>query len=423
MENNAYDAEIKRHASRNFLVNIGDISFVTLAGSFMYKATILPLYVSYLTSSAILIGLIPAIQAVAVYLPQLITARYAETLSRKKPFVVKVSLGERLPYLILTFSVLLWPGAPRWLAYTLLALVLATAQMSVGLGGPPWRAMLGKIILSHRKGLMYGLGIAAGGAMGIGGTLLSRHILAVRRFPESFGLCFLFAFAAQMISWLFLTLNHEPAKKPEGRTLQMSEYLRDLPKLLRENRSFARYLMSQVLMTFGGMGTGFFILYGREAFHFPDAYVASLTMVALISQAASTPFLGWLSDRFGHKWLGKTAAILGAGAAGIMLAAPNQLWMLPVMVLMNLSLSSVRISRPSIIMEFGRGQRLPTFMALSNTLLAVPTLAAPIIGGLIIETGGYRVLFVIATLFSLAAWGLLRYRVQDPRVVNGKDGE
>ncbi len=418
MEEKKYDDEITRYTRRNFLVNIGDISFVTLAGSFMYKSTILPLYVSYLTSSAVLVGLIPAIQAVAVYLPQLITARHAETLSRKKPFVVKISLGERLPYLILASSVLIWPDSPRWLSYTVLALVLAIAQISVGLGGPPWRAMLGKIIPDSRKGLLYGLGIAVGGAMGIGGTLFARHIFVVRRFPESFGLCFLLAFAAQMISWLFLTLNHEPARKPEGGTPPMSAYLRDLPTLLRQNKNFSRYLLSQVLMTFGGMGVGFYIIYGRHVFGFPDAFVASLTIVVLISQSLSTPFLGWLSDRFGHAWLGKAAALLGAAAAGIMLLAPNSLWLFPVMVLMNLSLSCVRISRPSIIMEFGKGQRLPTFMALSNTLLAIPTLAAPVLGGLIIEIFDYRSLFVLGISFSCAAMIVLRFGVRDPRVTS-----
>jgi hypothetical protein len=50
------------------------------------------------TDSAVLIGLIPAIQNVGYFLPQLLMAQYCEQLARKKPFVVKVSVMERLPY-------------------------------------------------------------------------------------------------------------------------------------------------------------------------------------------------------------------------------------------------------------------------------------------------------------------------------------
>ena len=58
--------------------------------SFIFSSTILTLYASYLTDSAVLIGLVPAVQAVGYLLPQLLLARKAESLDRKKPFVVKI---------------------------------------------------------------------------------------------------------------------------------------------------------------------------------------------------------------------------------------------------------------------------------------------------------------------------------------------
>ena len=66
----AYREVIRRNARWNFWVNIGDLSFVNLAGSFVFISTILPLYVSYLAESRVLIGLIPAIYLVASHVPQ-----------------------------------------------------------------------------------------------------------------------------------------------------------------------------------------------------------------------------------------------------------------------------------------------------------------------------------------------------------------
>ena len=92
-----YEDFIRRNYRWNFFANVADLTWVNLARSFIFSSTILTLYASYLTSSAVLIGLIPAVQQVGFLLPQLLTARYAETLSRKKPFVVKASVWERLP--------------------------------------------------------------------------------------------------------------------------------------------------------------------------------------------------------------------------------------------------------------------------------------------------------------------------------------
>ena len=97
----AYRQAIRRNAGWNFWVNVGDLSFVTLAGSFVFISTILPLYASYLTDSRILIGLIPAAYLVASHGPQLFMAARAEALGRKKPWVVRVSVFERVPWLIL----------------------------------------------------------------------------------------------------------------------------------------------------------------------------------------------------------------------------------------------------------------------------------------------------------------------------------
>jgi hypothetical protein len=58
----------------NFLVNLIDGGFFGLGIGFASFVTVLPLFVSSLTDSAILIGLIPAVHVVCWQFPQLFTA-------------------------------------------------------------------------------------------------------------------------------------------------------------------------------------------------------------------------------------------------------------------------------------------------------------------------------------------------------------
>jgi MFS family permease len=411
-----YEQEIEKNRRWNFSVNAADLISVNLARSFIFSTTVLSLYASYLTDSAVLIGLVPAVQQVGYLLPQLFFARRAEMLHRKKPFVVKISVMERLPYLFIALTVFLWPGSPRWFAYTMLVLNIGVATGCAGLATPAWKAMLGKVIHANRRGLLFSLGVGAGGLLGVAGAILTRHVLDTMTYPVSFGICFFLSFVAQAVSWIFLTLNREPAKKPEIQVPSLRDYFAELPAIIRTNRNFARYLISQFLVILGTMGVSFYIIYGRYSFRVTDGFAGSLTVVALITQSAGVPLLGWLSDRLGHKWLGEFTTVLGGAALILMLFLPGPGWLYPVFILMNLSLAGMRISRSCITMEFGGLDKLPTFTALSGTLLGVPTLLGPIIGGWVLDSFGFSTLFAVALVFSFAGLILLRMGVRDPRV-------
>ena len=87
-----------------------------------------------------------------------------------------------------------------------------------------------------------------------------------------------------------------------------------------------------------------------------------------------------------------------------------------VFVLMNLCLMGGAISMQSISMEFGDEEKLPTFTALAGTLLGIPTLLAPIIGGWIVDMFGFIPLFVTGLVLSCAGFAVLQFWVVDPRI-------
>ncbi len=410
-----YGEFVRKNSRWNFAVNVSDLTSAHLGEAFIFTTTILPLYASYLTDSAVLIGLIPAIQQVGFMLPQLLTSRKAETLGRKKPFIAKISTMERLPYLFIALSILLIPQAPNWLAYVILAVCIAAASGSGGLASPAWKAMLAKVIHPDRRGMMFGLGLSLGGFFGIGGSLIARQILKVMEFPVSFGFCFLLAFIAQAISWGFLMLNREPEKKPTRSTPPTWEYFKKLPAILRSNKPFTRYLISHFLTLMGTMGVSFYIVYGKNNLGISDEFAATLTMVALVSQSVGVALLGRIGDKIGHKWSTIIATICGIGALVFMLLLPSSLWLIPVFVLVSLTIMGLKVSRVSITMEFSHEDDIPTYTALAGTILGVPILFAPMIGGWIIDTIGYEPMFITAIGFSIVGMLMMCFGFKDPR--------
>ena len=412
-----YEAYIRRNAKWNFFANAGDLSAVNLAKAFIFTTTILPIYASYLTSSLVLIGLIPAILEVGFLLPQIFTARKAETLERMKPFVVKVSVWERMPYLFIATSVFLWPNAPKWFAYSMLALSIAIASGSGGIATPAWKTMLGKVIHANSRGLLFSLGIGIGGFLGIGGSFITRHLLNRYAYPLSFAYCFGLAFLGQAISWLFLTFNREPPRAMNPIHTSFRDYSRELPNVLRSDKNFSRYLIGQLFMIIGMMASTFFVLYGKHQFAISDEFAATLTMIALVSQSIGTPLIGWLSDRLGHKLMSEISALITAAGLVIALVAPSPAWLVVTFILANLGRIAMAISRICITMEFSPLEKLPTYTALSGTLLAIPTFLAPVVAGWFIDMLSYRTTFLIAIGCALLALLVSVRSVVDPRIV------
>ena len=263
--------------------------------------------------------------------------------------------------------------------------------------------------------MLFGLGFSIGGLLGVGGSFIARHILNSLDYPHSFGICFLLSFIFQAISWGFLMLNREPAKPPDRVESSARDYFRRLPSLLHKNTNFSWYLVAMYLVIFGQMGVSFYILYARDLFQISDGFAGNLTLVAMLSQSAGTPILGYLGDRFGHKWLSLLSSVLTICSLVLLLLIPGLAWIYVVFLLMNLSFAGFKISNNAISMEFGNVDELPTYVALAGTLLGIPTFLAPLIGGAILDAGGFKILFGVAIAASLAGLVILRLRVTDPR--------
>ena len=197
----------------------------------------------------------------------------------------------------------------------------------------------------------------------------------------------------------------EPSSRPRKTTEPVAVYLRRLPGVLRQNPGFRRYLIGQAFVIFGGMGVALYVVNTRMRFGVSDVFAVSLTLAALVSQSVGVPVLGWLGDKLGHTWLSRLSALLCAAGAVLVLVSRSEVWLYPAFVLTTWADSGSRISRYVVAMEFGVRQRLPTFVALSTTVLAAPVLLAPVVGGWVAQLAGYPVAFAGgAVLSSSAGW-------------------
>jgi len=85
--------------------------------------------------------------------------------------------------------------------------------------------------------------------------------------------------------------------------------------------------------------------------------------------------------------------------------------------LISLAHSGEYLADQNIAMEFGDVSNRPTYIGMSKTLIGPFILAAPLIGGLLVKTFGYKSMFAIALGISLIAFIIIKFFVEEPRVI------
>lgn len=409
------ETQVRQHLRYNVIANMLDGSLFGLAMGFGSFSTILPLFVSHLTNSAILIGLVPAIHAVGWQLPQLYTAGKLGRMRRYKRTVVLTTIHERLPFLGLVVAALLVPqiGTTAVLGITLL--LLAWQGLGAGFTANAWQSLIAKIIPPELRGTFFGGQAAGANIMMSLGAIGAGYLLQVAGFPNGFAICFLLTITCMTASWFCLARTREP-ESPE---IPVSELPATTWKgtwdILRRDTNFSWFLVARILSLLACMGFSFYIVYGLKRFNMDDVTAGWLTATLTIAQTVANMGMGWLGDRLGH------LAMLVIGALAIMFSsllawwAPSIFWFYPVFVLAGLANVAIWTIGMAITVEFGSEPERPTYIGLSNTLGSPVTILAPLLGGWLADTVSYPAMFMLAALIGLATTLVLVFFVKDPR--------
>ena len=416
VEQTEFDQFVARNYRWNFWVNVLDLSFYMLAMNLVSQATVMPLLVSKLTDSKLAIGFIPAIASLGFLLPQLFAANFTERLRYKKPFVVLISgAGERGPFLYIGLVVWFLAVSHPQLTLLLIFLFLAMWAICAGVAMPAWSDLIAKVIPVQRRGVWSGTANGLGALMGVVGAWGAGLILAGYPFSVNFALAFFLAFGAQIISWIGLALNREPAGLVIKPHISQKEYFGQLPALLRSDPNYVHYLISRSVTNLGGMAAGFLMVYGMERYSFGGAQVGALTALLAGSQAVMNPLWGLVADRVGHKLVlvAATFCILLATASALLIPSPAALYV--AFIFYGASMAAEQVSAPNIVLEFGSDHNRPTYIGLTNTLLAPARTVAPIIGGILATAAGYRGMFGVAIILAAIGGAMMLFWVDDPR--------
>lgn len=403
----------------NYTVMGLDISLFILALSFASIYGVLPLFVRHLSESNLAIGAIGALRAAAL-LPPIFIAGLAERLRRKQPFVLAVTMIERIPYLILAVATPLLatshPSALLWLCFAL----LASTTLAAGIATPVWLDLLARMLPSDWRGRFFGTSSALGGLLGIAGSAAAALLLARYDWIVGTALCFACAFVCLVISFVCLVLGREPvSERPDAAPTAAKAPWSRLPVLLRGDRNLRRYLAALALITAAGTTTGFYVIDAKNALRLSDGAAGRYAVVLLAASTIGSIVWGYVGDHGGHKRVVLGGTLCTAFAPLLALAMRDPTWgplgYALVFALAGLATSALQLAAFTFIVDLAPDDQRPTYIGLANIVQVPCALGAPLLGAALADARGFPALFALTAALALIAALIVARAVHDPR--------
>jgi len=407
--------------ARNVICHLLDGVFFFAALIVVSYEMVIPRMITDLSSSALLLGLVPLIRQAGVLLPQVFVARRVEGLAYKKPAVLLFALLQRVGCVVMFVSLYV-----RWSPVFTLTVFFATLtaySLATGMTIPVWVDWYGKTVpeamwgrvLGMRRALPAVLGVALGKAI----QFVMRSYAAPQRYKLLMGAGLLFY--ALSFACLLLVKEERDETLSGRRVAGWRDYLRGLKGILTAHREFRVFMVGNLLTLVPiVVMSAFLTRYGLGWAGAPDGVTGTWTAFYFGAMAVGSLLGGVLGDSENPiaPFRVFPAAVALAGALACCSAHPavvSAAW-----ALVGLAFGGQIVGMMPAVFRYSGRHRRPTYMAVRFVVLGTACAALPPLVGLAVDAGlvGYGQVFFIAGASALTGWVLfLRMPRPGPQAV------
>ncbi len=394
---------------------------------------VLTWFVSQLTTSSFLVGLILPIYNGGWFLPQLLVSNYLQGRERKLPLYSAMAVVRSLSWALIALILFLWEGDPGPLL-AIFFILLTVRSLATGLSGLSFMDVVGKTIPATRRGSFFARRRFLGGILALGGGLLVKYVLDERSglpFPDNFALLFFLFFLTASVAMASFSLIVEPIEPVRrGSASLLGQFWRAI-ELLRGDINYRRFLATRLSLMAAEVAVPFYIIYAKQVLAIPAGmvgiYLIASTMMGILSNLA----WGRISDQCGNRLVIGLTSLMGLLVPLLalltlplvrLIKGPTEMAsyaFVPVFALLGLFRTGLFIGGINFLLDLAPVNERPVYIGFTNTLVGIIVFASAT-GGIIVDLAGLRILFYLAAVFySLAIF--FAWRLQEPRVV-GEEG-
>ena len=282
---------------------------------------------------------------------------------------------------------------------------------------PTWVSFISKLIFRRVRGRFFALRVFVGTSFGILASFIVKGLLDKYQYPLNFSLLFLMAFSMFLLGTIFLAISKEPLTPSPSRRRSYAEYFSELRHTIRSDKTLGWFIISITIRSFGAfiMAAAFFTVYAIHKLNINLSQAGIFMGIMYSTQLISALILGYISDLKRPRIIQILSRLFEFLSVGAILLLQDITGVYIAFGFLGLAMSSMVISYHNMIIELAPRDKADTYMGLVNTIRAPSLMIAPLLGGFLIDTFSYKIVFIIALFASLVSGLVLLFKVTPSR--------
>ncbi len=388
---------------RNFKAFIWHAVFLSLAQKFMDVNTVIPTMLIQSGGTPVHLGILTAIMVGGNGFMGIFFASFQTHRERKKKYLL-AGINLRVGALLLMGVILAYAGMLSGSVIIASILILMTIfSFSGAFAGIAYNDILGRAIDkgSRKNFFIVKQTLASVGILA--SALLARRALQLLPYPRNYSILFLIAGGLLLIATLGFWVVKEEAT-PVKEDLSYPQRFKLLKDAFVEDKNLRNYLYLTNTVSIGFAIIPFLIAFAKDNFGLTSADTGNFLLLQVSGMIVSTLIYRFVSK--GQSYKGILAVFTIAGAMLPVLALlfhDNKTLYFSLFFLSGVVLAARQISLPGILLEISTDENRAIYTGLSG-LGSIGVIAYPVFAGIIIQSFGYKVIFILTSVLILSSF-------------------
>ena len=368
------------------------------------------LFLVALKASNTQIGFLSTLTQVLTALAPLPSAAFAERTRRPRPTVLAPAILAHIGWFVLASLPVIVLGPP---AVPIAIGLFGFRALAFAWIGPPWTALVGQLVPVRVRASYFATRNFGSGVATIIGTLLAGQVITALGFPRGYMLIFgLSGIAGLCAVYMFSRIQFASATEHSHAADDSGERARapiGFRGLLRAHPMFTRLLVCNgVLALAVGIGGPFIGVYQVRVLHFEAGLVGLVVSGELIANIIMQRIYGrFVIPRFGEFRVMRALRPLTAFVPFAWLFATSPIAGLLVQMSAGAIWSGHELSYFNNLLTATPERGRARMIALHTVVISLCAAVGPAIGGALVDSIGFKPLFVTSALLRLSAGILL----------------
>ena len=405
------------HFKRNFTFGVLNGTFFMAALAFMAGSTVLPLFISKLTDSRILIGLFSHIEWFGWLFPQLFAAVFLAHKRKVLYFYNGLSAIRLFLFALSIASIFAFKDNYALILITF-GITFTIFSLSSGMAGVAFTVIVGKTIPLNKRGSFFGFRMFSGGLLAALGGLVIKKIINDYPFPYDFGYVCGIAWVLMFIGLVFFALMREPEAEQGLEKAAPASQLKKALKTFSNESNFRKLVFSRAWVNTALMATPFYVIFAMDKLNAPEWMAGIYLTAQMFGYLASNLLWGWLSNHVSNKIVivlaGACRVIPPIAAFGCCFVNIDPYIFAIIFFFIGMAEAGVDMGYMTYLLEILPEKGRILSIGLMHTLMA-PTIFFSGLGGWLSEILSLKWLFAVVFITTMISL-VISMRLKEPRL-------